>query len=255
MEKEAQGGGGGLRPEPPLPPAHSPPMPPQTLQSLFCGPRPADPPGRPPLFERQPEAEKLRLEAAMPFLGSGEPGARWGPGGGSGDPGTDPGRRRGRQPHYHSAPGGAGRGAQSPLTLTPPCPTGLSGYSKAPALLGAYGRPPVPEYPWGWGPYVPGALPLPASKLPAALYPPPFYPPLPPPPPPPPAAAAAPPLPGPGPGPERPLEPGSDSELEVTDGGGGGSSGDEAGSPPPPPLLPPPPPPPPAGRGKGPARS
>ncbi|XP_049649264.1 ETS domain-containing transcription factor ERF-like [Accipiter gentilis] len=178
------------------------PLTPETLQSLFCGPRPADPPGRPPLFERQPEAEKLRLEAAMPFLGSG-----------------------------------------------------LSGYSKAPALLGAYGRPPVPEYPWGWGPYVPGALPLPASKLPAALYPPPFYPPLPPPPPPPPAAAAAPPLPGPGPGPERPLEPGSDSELEVTDGGGGGSSGDEAGSPPPPPLLPPPPPPPPAGRGKGPARS
>ncbi|XP_059690664.1 LOW QUALITY PROTEIN: ETS domain-containing transcription factor ERF-like [Gavia stellata] len=121
------------------------PLTPETLQSLFCGPRPADPPGRPPLFERQqPEAEKLRLEAAMPFLGSG-----------------------------------------------------LPGYSKAPALLGAYGRPAVPEYPWGWGPYVPGALPLPASKLPAALYPPPFYPPLPPPPP----------------------------------------SGDEAGSPPPPPAA------------------
>ncbi|XP_052635465.1 ETS domain-containing transcription factor ERF-like [Harpia harpyja] len=171
------------------------PLTPETLQSLFCGPRPADPPGRPPLFERQPEAEKLRLEAAMPFLGSG-----------------------------------------------------LSGYSKAPALLGAYGRPPVPEYPWGWGPYVPGALPLPASKLPAALYPPPFYPPLPPPPPPPPPAAAAAAAPPPLPGPGRPLEPGSDSELEVTDGGGGGSSGDEAGSPPPPP-------PPPAGRGKGPARS
>lgn len=144
-----------------------------------------------------------------------------------------PGKAAGTPAPPPLSTGGAERGAQSPLTLTPPCPTGLSGYSKAPALLGAYGRPPVPEYPWGWGPYVPGALPLPASKLPAALYPPPFYPPLPPPPPPPPAAAAAPPLPGPGPGPERPLEPGSDSELEVTDGGGGGSSGDEAGSPPP----------------------
>ncbi|XP_074991076.1 ETS domain-containing transcription factor ERF-like [Calonectris borealis] len=170
------------------------PLTPETLQSLFCGPRPADPPGRPPLFERQPEAEKLRLEVAMPFLGSG-----------------------------------------------------LSGYSKAPALLGAYGRPPVPEYPWGWGPYVPGALPLPGSKLPATLYPPPFYPPLPPPPPPP-AAPVTGSVTGPVTEPEpsgRPLEPGSDSELEVTDGGGS-SSGDEAGSPPPPPT---------AGRGKGPARS
>ncbi|XP_039909745.1 ETS domain-containing transcription factor ERF-like [Hirundo rustica] len=102
------------------------PITPETLQSLFCAPRPTDPPGRPPVFERPPETpEKLRLEAAVPFLGSG-----------------------------------------------------LSGYSKAPALLGGagYGRPPLPEYPWGWGSYLPGALPLPPpAKLPppAALYPPP----------------------------------------------------------------------------------
>ncbi|XP_057243958.1 ETS domain-containing transcription factor ERF-like [Malurus melanocephalus] len=52
------------------------PITPETLQSLFCAPRPADPQGRPSLFERSAEAEKLRLEAAMPFLGSGEGGLR-----------------------------------------------------------------------------------------------------------------------------------------------------------------------------------
>ncbi|XP_066064664.1 LOW QUALITY PROTEIN: ETS domain-containing transcription factor ERF-like [Chamaea fasciata] len=86
-----------LAPAPCPAPAATPecaPVTPETLQSLFCAPRPADPPGRPPLFERPPETpEKLRLEAAVPFLGSG-----------------------------------------------------LSGYSKAPALLGGggYGRPPSP---------------------------------------------------------------------------------------------------------------
>lgn len=84
-------------------PNSAPPAPPQTLQSLFCAPRPADPPGRPPLFERPPETpEKLRLEAAMPFLGSGEGGRpemggghregtpKWGGGHRDGTPERDP---------------------------------------------------------------------------------------------------------------------------------------------------------------------
>ncbi|CAN8177190.1 unnamed protein product [Coccothraustes coccothraustes] len=117
----------------PAPDCGPAPGPAQALQSLFCAPRP-DPPARPPLFEGPPETpetpEKLRLEAAPPFLGSG-----------------------------------------------------LSGFSKVPALFGGggFGRPPLPEYPWGGVGVVPGggsapspprggALPLPL--LPAAPSPP-----------------------------------------------------------------------------------
>ncbi|XP_053908548.1 ETS domain-containing transcription factor ERF-like [Cuculus canorus] len=93
---------------------------------------------------------------------------------------------------------------------------GLPPLPKAP-LLGGLGG--LPECPWGWGPCVPLCAP-PLCPLPAGLLPPPG-----PPPGPPPAGSGA----GSGLGPE----PGSDSELEVTDGGGGASSGDEGGSPPP----------------------
>ncbi|XP_026518430.1 ETS domain-containing transcription factor ERF-like, partial [Terrapene carolina triunguis] len=100
-----------------------PPLTPETLQSLFASPRLGDPPGRSPLFERQAESEKLRLDSAIPFLGSG-----------------------------------------------------VSGYSKPP-LLAPYGRtPPFPEYPWNFNPYLSGAFPLSSSKLPASLYSPHFYP-------------------------------------------------------------------------------
>ncbi|XP_063168404.1 ETS domain-containing transcription factor ERF-like [Candoia aspera] len=50
------------------------PLTPETLQSLFSSPRLGDPSSRNPLFERQPEPEKLRLDAAFPFLGSGMAG-------------------------------------------------------------------------------------------------------------------------------------------------------------------------------------
>ncbi|XP_070620720.1 ETS domain-containing transcription factor ERF-like [Erythrolamprus reginae] len=46
----------------------------EALQSLFSSPRLGDPSSRSPLFERQPEPEKLRLDAAFPFLGSGMAG-------------------------------------------------------------------------------------------------------------------------------------------------------------------------------------
>ncbi|XP_072776797.1 ETS domain-containing transcription factor ERF-like, partial [Taeniopygia guttata] len=95
--------------------------------------------------------------------------------------------------------GGGGSAPADPRPLPrprvrAPHPRGLSGYSKAPALFGAGGfaRPPLPEYPWGWGSYLP--LPPPPAKLPpppGGLYPPPFY--LPPPPPAPPATPAHPP--------------------------------------------------------------
>ncbi|XP_059574124.1 ETS domain-containing transcription factor ERF-like [Alligator mississippiensis] len=99
------------------------PLTPETLQSLFAGPRLGDPPGRGAPFER-PEGDKLRLDAAFPFLGSG-----------------------------------------------------VSGYAKPPGLLGPYGRgAPFPEYPWTLNPYLPGAFPLGASKLPPSLYAPPLYP-------------------------------------------------------------------------------
>ncbi|CAM2107854.1 unnamed protein product [Caretta caretta] len=51
-----------------------PPLTPETLQSLFSSPRLGGPPGRGPLFERQAESEKLRLDSALPFLGSGVSG-------------------------------------------------------------------------------------------------------------------------------------------------------------------------------------
>ncbi|XP_029433419.1 ETS domain-containing transcription factor ERF [Rhinatrema bivittatum] len=50
------------------------PLTPEALQTLFSTPRLGDPGSRSPLFERQvssSEAEKLRMEAAFPFLGSG----------------------------------------------------------------------------------------------------------------------------------------------------------------------------------------
>ncbi|XP_029140428.1 ETS domain-containing transcription factor ERF, partial [Protobothrops mucrosquamatus] len=50
------------------------PLTPEALQSLFSSPRLGDPSSRTPLFERQPEPEKLRLDAAFPFLGSGMAG-------------------------------------------------------------------------------------------------------------------------------------------------------------------------------------
>ncbi|XP_053123454.1 ETS domain-containing transcription factor ERF-like [Hemicordylus capensis] len=50
------------------------PLTPETLQSLFSSPRLGDPATRTPLFERQTETEKLRLDAAFPFLGSGVSG-------------------------------------------------------------------------------------------------------------------------------------------------------------------------------------
>ncbi|XP_069738895.1 ETS domain-containing transcription factor ERF-like [Phaenicophaeus curvirostris] len=125
------GGTGGAPTAPPSAPRYG------ALQSLFCAPRAADPPVRapPPLFERQPDPEKLRLEAAPLPFGGGPPGPA---------PPPAPGPAAGRP----GAGSGAGAGA--------------------------------------------------AAARPGAL------------------------------------DPGSDSELEVTDGGGG-SSGDEAGSPPPPP--------------------
>ncbi|XP_032627766.1 ETS domain-containing transcription factor ERF-like [Chelonoidis abingdonii] len=55
-----------------------PPLTPETLQSLFSSPRLGDPPRRGPLFERQAESEKLRLDSAIPFLGSGESWGRRG---------------------------------------------------------------------------------------------------------------------------------------------------------------------------------
>ncbi|XP_048355345.1 ETS domain-containing transcription factor ERF-like [Sphaerodactylus townsendi] len=56
------------------PGADCPPLTPETLQSLFTSPRLGDPATRSPLFERQSETEKLRLDAAFPFLGSGVSG-------------------------------------------------------------------------------------------------------------------------------------------------------------------------------------
>uniref|UniRef100_A0A6J0UUE1 ETS domain-containing transcription factor ERF-like n=1 Tax=Pogona vitticeps TaxID=103695 RepID=A0A6J0UUE1_9SAUR len=50
------------------------PLTPEALQSLFTSPRLADPATRTPLFDRQSETEKLRLDAAFPFLGSGVAG-------------------------------------------------------------------------------------------------------------------------------------------------------------------------------------
>nr|XP_033818842.1 ETS domain-containing transcription factor ERF-like [Geotrypetes seraphini] len=50
---------------------------PEALQTLFSPPRLGDPGNRSPLFERQvqnSEAEKLRMETAFPFLGSGVSG-------------------------------------------------------------------------------------------------------------------------------------------------------------------------------------
>ncbi|XP_054854917.1 ETS domain-containing transcription factor ERF-like [Eublepharis macularius] len=50
------------------------PLTPETLQTLFSNPRLGDATTRAPLFERQSETEKLRLDAAFPFLGSGVTG-------------------------------------------------------------------------------------------------------------------------------------------------------------------------------------
>lgn len=47
-----------------------PPLPLQTLQTLFSAPRLGEPAARAPLFT--PETDKLRLDSPFPFLGSGK---------------------------------------------------------------------------------------------------------------------------------------------------------------------------------------
>ncbi|KAM9207902.1 LOW QUALITY PROTEIN: ETS domain-containing transcription factor ERF-like [Leptosomus discolor] len=73
--------GGGHRPR------HRPPHPRDAAVALLRPPAPPTPPGAPPpLFQRQPESEKLRLEATVPFLGPGLPGYAKAPLGGLGRP-------------------------------------------------------------------------------------------------------------------------------------------------------------------------